>query len=308
MSLSQSDASDIHAQITRQIILAIEAGAGNEDFHLPWHRNGSSVLAPQNVESGLYYRGINLIALWVAADRCGFTNCRWGTYRQWQKQRAQVRKGEKATQIVFFKMLARDEGSEGDERAVLRSRTAFVARSAFVFNEAQVDGLLEPDERRTLQVLSRREDLDRFIEATGARVHIGGEDAFFSPAADFIAMPDQDRFFETDTQTASQAWYATLLHELTHWSGHPRRLARQFGRQFGDHAYAMEELVAELGAAFLCADFGLSTMPRPDHARYIGQWLSVLKSDNRAIFAASAAAQRAVSFLKDFSTPAQPGA
>ncbi|MFN3808166.1 ArdC family protein [Asticcacaulis sp.] len=304
MPSSQSYATDVYAQITHHIVQAIEAGADSENFCLPWHRSGSPVLMPQNIASGLAYRGINLLALWAAADRRGYTKGQWGTYRQWQKQNAQVRKGEKATPIVFFKSISRDAGDDGGETEVSRGRSAFVARSAFVFNEAQVDGLSETDQPQTPQTLARREELDRFVEATGARIHIGGEDAFFSPAADFIALPDPDRFFATDTQTASQAWYATLLHELTHWSGHQTRLARQFGRQFGDHAYAMEELVAELGAAFLCADFGLSTSPRSDHACYIGQWLSVLKSDNRAIFSASGAAQRAVMFLKDLSNPA----
>ncbi|MCP5385180.1 MAG: peptidase, partial [Altererythrobacter sp.] len=113
-----------------------------------------------------------------------------------------------------------------------------------------------------------------------------------------ITMPDRERFFATASGSAAQNWYATLMHELIHWSGADHRLARTFGKRFGDDAYAMEELVAELGSAFLCGDLGLSTSPRPDHASYLASWLKVLKADNRAIFTAASAAAKAAEWLE----------
>ena len=137
------------------------------------------------------------------------------------------------------------------------------------------------------------------VAGTGASVRIHGDSAHYTPSTDTITMPDRERFFATSSGSAAQNWYATLLHELVHWSGADHRLARTFGKRFGDDAYAMEELVAELGSAFLCGDLGLSTSPRPDHASYLASWLKVLKADNRAIFTAASAAAKAADYLHE---------
>jgi antirestriction protein ArdC len=125
----------------------------------------------------------------------------------------------------------------------------------------------------------------------------GGERAFYRPADDIIQMPERERFLGTETSTPTEAYYGTLLHELTHWTGAKKRCDREFGKRFGDQAYAMEELVAELGAAFLCADLGISVTPRQDHAAYIDNWLSVLKADKKAIFTAASKAAQASDYL-----------
>src|SRR5690606_34161065 len=126
------------------------------------------------------------------------------------------------------------------------------------------------------------EQAEAFVAASKAQVRHGGGRAYYNPNQDFIQMPERERFLGTETSTPTEAYYGTLLHELTHWTGHKKRCEREFGKRFGDEAYAMEELVAELGSAFLCADIGISPQPRPDHAAYVDHWLKVLKADKKA--------------------------
>ena len=146
---------------------------------------------------------------------------------------------------------------------------------------------------------------EALIASTHAKISIGGDRAFYNRTSDQITMPDRARFIGTKSSTPTEAWYSTLLHELMHWSGAEHRMARTFGERFGDDAYAMEEMVAELGAAFLCGDLGITVEPRPDHADYIGHWLRILKADRKAIFTAASAANKASEFLMTFSQTQQ---
>jgi antirestriction protein ArdC len=159
-----------------------------------------------------------------------------------------------------------------------------------------VDGFAVP-EVPTAEDFDPIPNADTFVAATGAAIRIQGDSAHYTPSIDTITMPERGLFFATQSGSAGQNWYATLLHELIHWSGAEHRLERTFGKRFGDDAYAMEELVAELGAAFLCADLGLSSNPRPDHATYLASWLKVLKADSRAIFTAASAAAKAAEWV-----------
>jgi len=172
-----------------------------------------------------------------------------------------------------------------------------------VFNVEQIDGLpahFTAPAEAVLDPVQRIAHAEGFFSATGATVRHGGNQAYYSVASDLVQMP----FFETFRD--AESYYATLAHELTHWTRHPSRLDRSLGRKrFGDEGYAMEELVAELGAAFLSADLGLTPEPREDHAAYIGNWLNVLKNDKRAIFTAASHAQRAADFLSNPSPAAQ---
>lgn len=127
--------------------------------------------------------------------------------------------------------------------------------------------------------------------------------AYFDPGSDYIAIPDKARFVGSPTSTATECYYSTLLHELVHWTGAEHRLNRTFGERFGDAAYAAEELVAELGAAFLCADLGVTNDPRPDHAAYVASWLKILRSDSRAIFTAASLSTAAVTYLHEKQLP-----
>lgn len=293
MTTSSTERFDVHQAITNQIIAAIDAGTGK--LQMPWHRSGANIMRPVNVASGNAYRGVNTVALWAAADAFGYDHGLWGTYRQWQDRGAQVRKGEKSSLIVFYREFDSDDAGDqsGDDDRLRRC----MARASRVFNIAQVDGYVidvpTTDDNRVDPIASA----EAFITSTGAKISEGGDRAFYNIREDAITMPDRYRFIDTKSGTATEAWYATLLHELTHWTGASHRLDRGFGERFGDDAYAMEELVAELGAAFLCDDFGISAEPRADHAAYIDSWLRILKGDRKAIFAAASAASRAAEFL-----------
>lgn len=178
-----------------------------------------------------------------------------------------------------------------------------MARISTVFNSAQVDGY-QPETLPERPLFERIEGAESFVSNTRAVVRHGGEQAYYRPSADHIQMPDREAFTGTDTSTAQEGYYGTLLHELTHWTGPEKRCARDLGKRFGREAYAAEELVAELGAAFLCAELGIATQPRLDHAKYIEHWLGILKADKRAIFTAAAKAAQAVDYLSNLQTAA----
>jgi antirestriction protein ArdC len=302
MTTSSTQRFDVYEAITNQIIAAIEIGVGQ--VQLPWHRSGSAIYRPLNIASGKAYRGVNTVALWAAADALGFTDGIWGTYRQWQDRGAQVRKGEKSSLIIFYKEFESADHSavsadeEGNDRR-------FVARASRVFNVAQVDGYTISTPDITENRIDPCVQAEAFIAATGAKISIGGDRAFYRPSTDSITIPDRHRFIGTPTSSATEGWYSTLLHELTHWSGASHRMDRMFGKRFGDDAYAMEEMVAELGAAFLCGDLGITAEPRPDHAAYIDNWLRIMKTDRKAIFTAASAANKAAEFLANLANTEQ---
>jgi len=290
MNTKSNERFDVYQAITDQIITAIEAGTG--PVEMPWHRSGAGITRPMNVESGKAYRGINTVALWAAAISGGYGNGLWGTYRQWQERGAQVRKGEKSSLIVFYKEFEVEDEDTEDGKG-----RRFMAKASRVFNIGQVDGYTTPEIDQTADLIDPIEAADRFIRGTGAIIREGGDRAFYRPATDTIAMPDRFRFTGTKTSTATEGWYSTLCHEVAHWSGAKHRLDRQFGERFGDDAYAMEEMVAEISAANLCADLGIAADPRPDHAAYIDHWMRIMKGDRKAIFAAASAASKACDYL-----------
>lgn len=295
MSHASQSQPDLYRRITDHIIQAIEAGA--DAWQMPWHSNGQNLLSPVNAASGKPYRGVNVLALWVAAQEQGYGSDRWATYKQWQELGAQVRKGERSSQIVFWKFndSAPGEGSEESHQAdEENARRPIIARGYAVFNATQVDGdpappAAPPPARPEMQ---RIEHAEQFFSATGADIRHGGHRAFYRPSTDHIQMPPFEVFRDV------VAYYGVLSHESIHWTGAPPRLDRDLKVRFGTEAYAAEELVAELGAAFLCAQLGLANEPRPDHASYVAQWLKVLKEDSRAIFTASSKAQQAADYLQ----------
>ncbi|WMS45327.1 zincin-like metallopeptidase domain-containing protein (plasmid) [Acuticoccus sp. MNP-M23] len=296
--MGKTDRFDVHQHITDQIVTAIEAGADN--WQMPWHRSAHAITRPQNIASGKGYRGINVLSLWVAAAANDYAHGMWGTYKQWQEHGAQVKKGEKSSVIVFYKELERAREDDPSE-----TETVLFARASRVFNAAQVEGFTVEDEAPTEDRIEPVDAAEAFTAATGAMVNIGGERAFYRPAKDRIQMPDRERFTGTATSNPTEAWYGTLLHEICHWSGAAHRLDRQLSTRFGDDAYAAEELIAELGAAFLCADLGITSEPRPDHAAYLASWLKILKADKKAVFTAASAAGKAADYLTNLAA-AQP--
>ena len=190
--------------------------------------------------------------------------------------------------VVFYKQVVRETDGEDETFRVLKWFP--------VCNAGQVDGW-QPPPAPDGPELPRLAAVDAAVLATGAEISEGGDRAFYAPATDSIHMPDGHRFFDTESGTRTENFYAVLLHELTHWTGHPSRCDRDLGQRFGSEAYAMEELVAEIGAAFLCARLKITPAVREDHAQYLANWLQVLKSDNKAIFTAAAKAQAAVDFI-----------
>jgi len=278
---------DIHQHITDRLIAVIESGVGQ--WQMPWHR-GSGSKRPVNIASGNPYNGVNILALWIEAQVNGYGSHLWGTFRQWADRGANVRKGQKASYVVFYKQV--EVASDGDPKNEYKSRV--FARATPVFNADQVEGLPEVVPSAAVEQL---QDAERFIARTGANIVHGGHRACFIPKLDEIHMPPRELFTGSATSSATEAYYSTLLHELTHWTGPAHRCDRDLSGRFGTEAYAMEELVAELGAAFLCAELGIAVEPRTDHAQYLAHWLKVLKADKRAIFTAASKAGEAVSFL-----------
>jgi len=279
---------DVYRTITDKILLAMETGV--DPFAMPWHGVAGRISRPKNADTGAFYRGINVVALWAEAAIKDYGSNVWASYRQWQNLGAQVRKGQHGAVIVFYKEIEDEDVEEESNRPRL------IARASRVFNADQVEGWQRPK----IEIPSRVEVLaqvDAFVTATKADVRRGGEVACYRTKDDYIQMPHPELFIGSATRTPTEAYYAVLLHELTHWTGAKHRLDRQFGERFGDDAYAMEELVAELGAAFLCADLRITNDLRPDHAAYIERWQKVLTDDRKAIFMAANRASQAMDFL-----------
>ena len=281
---------DIHTRITDEIAAAIEAGAG--DWTMPWHHDGSSIARPMNILSKRPYRGVNILALWIAAQAKGYGSGLWGTYRQWAERGAQVRKGEKATSIVFWKQIRGRAESADDTAGEMEEgdRPRVVARGYAVFNRAQVDGFEEPETPR-LSESARIAHAESFFAALGIPVTWDADAAFYRVDQDRIHMPDFACFID------AVAAYGTLFHEAGHATGAAHRLDRDLSMRFSRQAVAMEEMVAELTASFVLADLGLAHHPRPDHAAYIASWLRALKKDTRAIFTAASKAQAAADWM-----------
>jgi len=286
---------DVYTRITDQIIEALEAG--DRPWMRPWDAGhaGGRVSRPLR-DNGIPFAGINVIALWSSAVRHGFTAPYWMTFSQAKKLGGCVRKGEKGSLAVLPKTsTCADLVSEGREE---ENRYVLYMRGYRVFNAEQTEGL--PDHfyamaKPTLDPNERIEQAERYFQSTGADIKEGGNRAYYDPGDDRVQMPPFVYFKDPES------YYATLAHECIHWTCHSSRCNRDFGpERWGDAGYAMEELVAELGSAFLAADLGLTPEIREDHAPYVASWLKVLKDDNRAIFAAAGHAQMAVACLDEF--------
>jgi len=276
---------DLHAEVTRKIVTALETGAAT--FSFPWR---AATSLPKNVVSGRPYRGVNTLLLWLIGEEHGYAAPHWATFRQWSALGHPVRKGEKAATVVFWKTRAPDEAASQEDEDDPGRRRSILARAYHVFNGDQVDGFVAP----AMPILADRERDQRaeaFFAALPITVDHGGAEAFYRPSTDSVHLPPFAVFKDAN------GYYSTRGHESVHATGAKHRLDRQMTTRFGSEAYAMEELVAELGAAFLCADLGLTPEPRPDHAGYIQSWLKVLKGDTRAIFTAAGQAQAAVDWL-----------
>lgn len=279
-----SNKPDVYQRVTDQIISALES-AGS--WQKPWETICATGL-PVNI-TGREYRGINIMALIASAYDRGYSSNTWATFKQWSDLGAKVNKGQRSTVIVFWKSFE----TEGDDGEIQKR---MFARAFHVFNADQVSGY-EIEQPTVEPLATRLAHADAFVKATRAIVNHGGNRAYYSLNTDQIQMPLLEQFRDTATSTATEGYYSTLLHELTHWTGHKSRCDRDFASRFGKEQYAAEELVAELGAGFLMAGLGITPQPRDDHAAYVASWLKVLKADKRAIFTASSKAQAACDYL-----------
>ncbi len=282
---------DVYQKITDQIVIALEQGV--RPWHQPWNVEHSAGRITRPLRgNGVPYQGINVVMLWSAAIEKGYAAPIWMTFKQAIELKASVRKGEHGSLVVYADKIIRTETTDSGEEA---ERAIPFMKGYTVFNVEQIDGLPEhfygkPEARG--DSVQRIAHAEAFFAATGANLVHGGSRACYVPSTDNIHMPCIDFFRD------AESYYATLAHETTHWTRHESRLNRDFGRKrFGDEGYAMEELVAELGAAFLAADLALTPEVRDDHAAYIASWIKVLKDDKRAIFTAASHAQRAADFL-----------
>ena len=298
--MNQGTSTDLYLRVTNAILTAIEAGAG--DYQMPWNarRCGSSPLGiPLNPVGRYCYRGINILTLWSSQEQYGFPTPEWATYQQWKSIGAQVKKGERASISIFYKPLNPKSTHSDEEDAARPDKSRpFIIKAAHVFNAAQVDGYA-PAPLPLASDDAKHAASEHLIDASGAKISIGGPKACYIPSRDEIHLPPQAAFIN------SQAYYGVAFHELSHWTGHKARCARSLEGRFGSEAYAIEELIAELSAAFLSAELGLTPEPRIDHARYISSWLKALKNDKRAIFTAAAKASDAANFLKGLASMEQ---
>jgi antirestriction protein ArdC len=236
---------DVHQEITNRIVAAIEAGAG--EFKLPWHR-AASTRSSINATTGRAYRGVNILSLWITTQALGYESHEWASFKQWQERGANVRKGERGTPIVFYKNLHVESSDVDASEDVEGGRTIPFARASWVFNAAQVDGhVAQAAALPERPLFERIASVDRVIEATGAEIEYGGSRACYNRLTDRISIPDERAFFGTDTSTAQEAFYSTILHELAHHSGSESRLNREKGKRFADRTYAFEELIALSG-------------------------------------------------------------
>ncbi|WP_343530159.1 ArdC family protein [Yokenella regensburgei] len=274
---------DIYQTVTDSIITALEAGA--KPWACPWqHVPGMSGL-PSNYATGVAYSGMNIMLLWCSASEQGFSDSRWMTYKQAQAEGGQVRKGEHGTTAIFYTTLEKEnDAGDIDHIPMLKTFT--------VFNVEQIDGLSLTTEAvspaGTFEPLPQAENLFR---SSGANIIEKGQNAFFRPPTDEVRLPERHLFSDAAN------FYATGLHELVHWSGGKTRLNREMKGRFGSKDYAFEELIAELGSAFLMADLGI--VGEVQHESYIASWLKALKNDKRYIFKAASAASKAHRYLMD---------
>jgi antirestriction protein ArdC len=281
---------NLYDEVTARIVAELEAG--RLPWVQPWGKNGSTGPGlPRNGLTGRSYSGVNVLILWGAVIEHGWPSQSWLTFRQAQQAGGYVKKGEHGVTVVYADRFTPEAEKERARRDGDEARAVPFLKRFSVFNVAQCEGLRaglasDPAPLPEREIVPVAEDV---IAASGVDFRIGGDLAFYAPDPDFVQVPPQPAFFEQIN------YYRTCLHELTHATGHPKRLGRDLKNAFGSKDYAREELVAEMGSAFLCAALGIA--PTVRHADYIGSWLEVLREDSRAIFRAASAATKAADWL-----------
>ena len=292
---------NLYDEVTRRIISELEAG------RFPWVQPWDASAAggpglPRNALTGRRYSGVNILLLWGAAIEGAYPSQCWLTFKQALEAGGNVRKGERGTTVVYADRFTPEAEKERARETGEDARAVPFLKRFTVFNIAQCEGL-HPGLAADPAPLPEREiipHVEALIEATGANFRIGGAKAYYAPGADFVQVPPQPAFREQIN------YYRTAFHELSHWTGHAKRLNRDQSGRFGSQPYAREELCAEISAAFICAALGIA--PTVRHADYVGSWLEVLREDNRAIFRAASQASKSADYLLAFADEEQAAA
>lgn len=280
----------LYETVTQTLLAELQQGVA--PWVKPWTA-GAATDWPYNLVSQRQYTGVNILLLWLTAVEHGYRSAGWLTYSQAAQLGGHIRRGAKGAHIVYASTYQKtvEDKTTGETKTEPRP----FLKSYCVFNLEQTEGL--PDRLyRVLAPLPAAQVIDAaeaFLRHIGARVRHGGGRAYYQPAGDFIQLPEPGAF------ESPPHYYATSLHEHAHWTGHAARLDRDLSGRFGSEAYAAEELVAELTAAFLSAHLGLEGRLR--HAEYLGSWIKLLSDDQRAIFTAAAKATEAAEYLRAFS-------
>ena len=279
-----AQADEVFQKIADTIAGKLEMGV--RPWAKPWTSRPGAIAMPHNIE-GRAYRGANVFWLWMEQEAKGYVEPVWLTFKQAKAKGGSVRLGEKGTAVFFWSRTKRKDKETGKET------DSFFAKAYTVFNIAQCDGIELP----AVETAAARPELERIaaadalMTATGADIRYGGSKAFYAPSVDRVQLPAFEDFVSVD------GFYSTAFHELGHWTGADHRLKRVFGREFGDEAYAFEELVAELTAAFVCASQGFASVEREDHASYIGSWAKRIRSNPKAFIQACSKAQAAAEYI-----------
>jgi len=277
----------IRQEVTDTIIAQLEAGT--VPWNNQWKTNTPVLTLPKNETTGNYYKGINILLLWCSALKNKYTTNEWGSFKQWSAKNEMIKKGEQGNTIIFYDTFDKEIDGEIQKIPVIKRYK--------VFNKCQLASYEykpSPIPEYTESLIEKIDPVDEFIQNTAACIEHSGYEAYYEPSRDLINMPFPELFITNPTCTATEGYYSTLLHELAHWTGAKHRRDRF---KDGSVDYAKEELVAELGAAFMCASFEIATLEKGSHATYIEKYLKMLKEDNQAIFKAASEASKAFDYL-----------
>lgn len=274
---------DIYQMVTDKIISALENGV--KPWACPWDRTQEFGQLPLNFKTKNHYSGINILLLWSETVEHGYSSPYWLTFNQAKEMGGNVIKGNKSTQLIFYKPWER-ENSAGEKEIIPMLKTFNV------FNLDQIEGIEKPILKPVVSLVEKHDfvenvEAESVIKETGIKIHHTGNQAFYRPSTDEICMPPKALFNHSDN------YYSTILHEITHATGHKKRLDRSMAGRFGSSDYAFEELIAELGSAFSCAELGIFGNGETQHACYIASWLKKLNEDKKFIFQAASAAAKA---------------
>lgn len=287
----QGGQTDIHQQITDQILGAMETARATG--RRLWDSQPS---LPLNLATGKSYSGVNILILWAAGLSHGYTSPYWLTFKQAAAMGGQVRKGEHGTHCVFYKPWeAQETNNDTGETEITKGA---ILKSFTAFNLDQIDGIPAPAKEMRGPFVAMA-DAEHIMATSPAPIKIGGSQACYIPSRDEIHLPNREAFINMES------FYSTAMHEMTHSTGHKSRLDRDFSGRFGSESYAFEELIAEMGSAFLNADLGILGATLPDHADYLSNWIKILKNDKKAITTAAAQASKAHAFIKGLLTDRQ---